>query len=679
MSFPERNVRRLMMREPEKSFSGTIIHVHTPFLRDRRGRMSETETRTPLFQRPAVHLTLIALMSLLVYSNTFQAPFQFDDEFVIKNNRITQDLGLFISPSEAKAFTGHFEYPAFKMRYITYLTFALNYRMHGLHVAGYHILSLFIHTGNGILVYLFLLLTLRTPFLKNSFSGDRRLFALFIALVFACHPLQSQAVIYTWQRGVLLAAFFSLLALFTYGRGRLLAVRSHGSGSRALALYLVSLACTAAAMKTKELAITLPVLICCYEFLFFDGPIKRRIAFLFPFLATMLIVPISFAGTDRLLEGLLGGMDDEMRQYTTAALTREEYLFTQFRVILTYLRLLFFPVNQSFDYDYPVFPSFFIPPVMLSFSVLLVVFFLGVFLLSRYRTSHPTTRLISFGIFWFFITLSTESSVIPIIDVMMEYRMYLPAVGAFIACAASASQAMKLWRFRGKATRKAIVSVCIAIAAFFSMASYAHHGLYESRIRLWEDAVRKAPGKARTNYNLGHAYDEGERLEEAAEHYRRTITLDPSHDKARNNLGRIYHKMGLYSQAVEQFMSALELQPEDVSVRINLGHTYLALRKPYEALQQLNTALRLDPSYPQLHSGLGDAYLQKNMPQEAIKHFERSLKIDAERPAPFFGLGETYRASGEQEKAIPYYRKACAMGHGKSCGILILMGAAPRN
>jgi tetratricopeptide (TPR) repeat protein len=641
--------------------------------------MSEPETKVRLFRRPALQMALIALMSLLVYSNTCQAPFQFDDEFVIKNNRVIRDLGLFVAPSEAEAFTEHFEYPSFKMRYITYLTFALNYRMHGLQVAGYHAFSLFIHAANGILVYLFVLLTLRTPFLRNSFSRDRRLFALLIALLFTCHPLQSQAVVYTWQRGVLLAASFSLLALFTYGRGRLLAAHSPGTGSRALAYYLVALACSAAAMKTKEIAITLPVVICCYEFVFFDGPAKRRIALLLPFLATMLIIPVSFIGADRLLEGLLGGVTEEMRQYTTAALTRDEYLFTQFRVILTYLRLLFLPVNQSFDYDYPVFPSFFAPQVMLSFAALLFVLLLGVFLFSRYRMSHPTTRLVSFGIFWFFITLSTESSVIPIIDVMMEYRMYLPGVGALLAFAAPASGALEKWKLRRKGAGIAVVAACTTVVAFISVSTYAHNTLYESRIRLWEDAAQKAPEKARTSYNLAHAYDEADALDKAATHYRRTITLDPSHHKARNNLGRIYYKMGLYSQAVEQFISALELQPEDVSALINLGNTYLVLGKPDDALEQLNTALEHNPSHHQLHNTLGNAYLRKNMPEDALTHFRASLELNPESPSPHFGMGEAYRSLGETQEAISHYRKACAMGHGKSCGILLLLGEAPRN
>jgi tetratricopeptide (TPR) repeat protein len=625
-------------------------------------------------------MVLISVMSLIVYSNAFRAPFQFDDEFVIKNNRIIRDLGLFISPSEAEAFTEHFEYPSFKMRFITYLTFALNYRMHGLNVVGYHILSLFIHTANGILVYLFILLTLRTPFLRNSFSGVQSLFALFIALLFTCHPLQSQAVIYTWQRGVLLSGLFSLLALFTYGTGRVLAESpADGSGRRAMAYYLMALLCSAAAMKTKELAITLPVVICCYEFVFFEGSLKRRMMLLLPFLATMLIIPVSFVGADRLLEGLLGGVNEEMRQYTTAALSREEYLFTQFRVILTYLRLLFFPVNQSFDYDYPVFQSFFVPQVMLSFTVLLAIFLLGVFLFSRYRMSHPSTRLISFGIFSFFITLATESSVIPIIDVMMEYRMYLPGVGALLAVAVSASYALEKWKFRGKAADAVVVAVCIAVVGLFAMASYAQHALYESRVRLWEDAVRKAPEKARTNYNLGHAYDESNLLEKAAEQYRRTIALDPSHHKARNNLGRIYHKMGLYSQAVEQFISALALQPDDASAHINLGNTYLALGKPDEALDQLDAALEFDPSYPQLHNTLGNVYLRKNMPREAITHFETSLGLNPESPSPHFGLGEAYRSLGELQEAITHYRRACTMGHRKSCGILLLLGDPPRS
>jgi hypothetical protein len=110
----------------------------------------------------------------------------------------------------------------------------------------------------------------------------------------------------------------------------------------------------------------------------------------------------------------------------TAAISRNDYLLTQFNVIVTYIRLLFLPINQNLDYDYPLAHSLFAFPTFLSFLFLVMLVIVGVWIFRK-------SRLISFGIFWFFITLSVESSIIPIRDVIFEHRVYLPSVG-FVIC-----------------------------------------------------------------------------------------------------------------------------------------------------------------------------------------------------------------------------------------------------
>ncbi|MBI4824406.1 MAG: hypothetical protein HY805_09305, partial [Nitrospirae bacterium] len=107
-----------------------------------------------LVSKPIIHLCLIALIGLLAYSNTFNVPFQWDEpDFIVKNSTI-KDLGNFISLSKIKALI-----TPLKGRYIGYLTFALNYKIHGLDVRGYHVFNLTIHILNALLVYFLVLLT----------------------------------------------------------------------------------------------------------------------------------------------------------------------------------------------------------------------------------------------------------------------------------------------------------------------------------------------------------------------------------------------------------------------------------------------------------------------------------------------------------------------------------------
>jgi Tfp pilus assembly protein PilF len=632
-------------------------------------------------KKHAFRILLLSVLVFLSYANTLSTPFHHDDIFAIKENRIIRDLGLFFSPFEATAYQEHFEYPTFRMRYITYLTFALNYRFHGLQVTGYHLVNIIIHITNSVLVYLLILLTYKTPFLRDSMPKNTGILALCAALLFASHPLATHAVTFTWQRCASLAALFYLLSLTFYARWRLrVSFEAGGPGrKRFLYSYLLSVLCSVIAMKTKELAITLPFIIVLYEVMFFEGTLKKKILPALPFFASMLIVPIGFIGFDTTMDSLFGNVDTEMRQYTVAGVSRWEYLFTQFRVIITYLRLLFFPVNQNFLYDYPIYGSFFHLQVIASFIILSAILLFGVFLFSRHRRSAPHTRLISFGILWFFVTLSVESSVIPIIEVAVEYRMYLPSAGAFMAIGASMGAISERLgkRVRGGAILLAVAWVTVVVTLFG--ATHERNRVYRDRVILLEDTLRKSPLKTLVNYNLGLEYDEKGLLQKARERYLRTIELDPSHYKARNNLGTVYFKMGRYSHAVEKFASILEVRPEDVTAHINLGRTYLELGKPDAALEHLKAAVVLNPYYPRAHSVLGNIYLSKGAPREAEKHFKTSLKLKPDSPSAYFGLGNAYQAMGKKHEAVQYYRRACGMGHGKSCGTLVLLGEHPRD
>jgi hypothetical protein len=167
-----------------------------------------------LLNNPLFHILLIVTLSLIAYSNTFSVPFHFDDKSVIVENPAIKDLQYFSSPSKVKAFTEHFGYHTFRSRYIGYLTFALNYSIHGLDTTGYHIVNLVIHVCTSLLVYLLVHLTFKTSFLLTSKLRDySQQIALFAALLFACHPVQTEAVTYIWQRVASLATMFYLLSL----------------------------------------------------------------------------------------------------------------------------------------------------------------------------------------------------------------------------------------------------------------------------------------------------------------------------------------------------------------------------------------------------------------------------------------------------------------------------------
>ena len=317
--------------------------------------------QTNFFSKPIFHCLLIITICSIVYSNTLEAPFVFDDKLVIVENPIVRDLGYMVNPSEAKVHKRHFEYKSFKHRYIGYLTFGINYWIHELDVTGYHLVNLAIHIINSLFVYWLVILTFKTPFLNSStLRGRLNEIALFASLLFACHPVQTQAVTYIWQRVTSLSTTFYALALVLYILWRLTSKKTRSFATqKPILFYFGSVISAVLAMKTKEIAFTLPVVIFLYEIMFFEGKFKKRLLYTAPLFLTMLIIPLSLLEVDKINADLIGNISESTRVGTN--ISRWDYLLTQFVVIVTYLRLIFFPINQILDYDFPIYNTFLTP------------------------------------------------------------------------------------------------------------------------------------------------------------------------------------------------------------------------------------------------------------------------------------------------------------------------------
>ena len=205
------------------------------------------------FRKPVVHILIIVVLGILIYSNTFNVPFVFDDIHSIIYNSGIKDVRHFIDLQNI-----------YSNRHIGFLTFALNYKMHGLDVTGYHIFNLVIHLLNALLVYWLIILTFRTPYASAYLQKDvlktsapYRWIPLFTALLFVSHPVQTQAVTYIVQRFASLSTLFYLASLVMYIKAR----RSESSKKARYAFYAASIISAILAMRSKEIAFTLPIMV----------------------------------------------------------------------------------------------------------------------------------------------------------------------------------------------------------------------------------------------------------------------------------------------------------------------------------------------------------------------------------------------------------------------------------
>ena len=360
------------------------------------------------FQKKNFHLIasiIIAVMVLIAYSNTFKASFHFDDNPSIVENPYIKNV---TTENIKKLLHG--------TRPVVNMSLLLNYQLNGLDVMGWHIFNTLFHILNSLLVYALIFHTLSMPLLSEKYSGISRRMAFFGALLFAVHPIQTQAVTYIISRTELLAAFFYLSTFFLYIRYR----RTKKIGNLIGAVITAFLA-----MGSKEHAVTLLAMLLLYDFVFMS---EGRIRNVLSHWKSHLAIASSWSLLIFLLSTVkLEGVGFEITGAQTE-ITPVTYLLTSFNVLWTYIRLLFLPINQNLDYDYPIAKTLFEFPTILSFigHVLVIA-------AAFYTYKKKNWSLIPFGILWFYITMSPTQSFVPILDVIFEHRVYLPSVGFFIA------------------------------------------------------------------------------------------------------------------------------------------------------------------------------------------------------------------------------------------------------
>ena len=352
---------------------------------------------------------LIALTAFIVYSNSFDCQYHLDDESgIVKNEQITR-LSYFYNG----------DYWLNAQRPLAFFSFALNYHFGKLNVWGYHLVNVLVHIIAGIFVFLLIKLILNLNNYNNyKVDKHKNWFALFAALFFVVHPMQTQAITYIVQRMASMAAMFCIMSIYFYSWGRVEHVQN-SKVFKAILLYLLALTSGILGVLTKQNAIIFPFVFLLFEFCFIRSKENKIFKnYIIISLCTLVVVCASFLffNGEILTFALYGVKTSSM-----------EYLVNQFVVIVKYLRLTVLPINQCADYGnvnygFPYIKSFW------QFDVIgCLVLLIGLFTLAVYY--YKKNKAFSFGIFWFFLTLSIESSIIPIADPMFEHRMYLPMVG----------------------------------------------------------------------------------------------------------------------------------------------------------------------------------------------------------------------------------------------------------
>lgn len=560
-------------------------------------------------------LAAIAAAALVAYCNSFTVPFLLDDFGSISNNYAIQT---FLDFAELWKFYAN--------RIVLYFTLSINYAIHDNGVEGYHFANLLIHIFNGIVFYWILKILLSLPYFKHKLiSRYRNSVSLIAAILFVCHPIQVNAVTYIVQRTASLAATFYLLAIYFF-----LKYRTQDKLYQLLLTFLF----TVVAMFTKENTITIPFMLLLIEIMFFlkDGRtsnIKRILMFLLLFI-TVPIIP----GTNLLLQGY-SQSDPNVTFKASTSMDRFQYFFTQLNVILLYIRIMFLPYGQNFDYsnDFPMSTTIWDNYSYISFIILGAI---GIFSLKTYKRN----RLISLGILWFFIGLAVESSFISIKDVYFEHRLYFPAAGfvMFIIGMIFYQRKKKkvIYNRAAYLFRKplAILIVCsIILIPVYTGLTIRRNYIYGDAIRLWSDVVSKAPGSDRAHSVLGsgylNEYDEKENnteyLDLAEQELKKAIELYNSNSTAHANLSKVYLLKEEYEKCIDEAQRTIRIKKSEYAY-FNMGQAYRKLGDTEKAIESLLKGYDTNSRSSFILKALGETYNEKGDLIRAKRYYEEYLE-----------------------------------------------------
>jgi len=460
-----------------------------------------------------------------------------------------------------------------------------------------------------------------------------------------------------------LASLFYLLSLYLYLKGR-----QGERGGLSTLFYVLSIITAIAASKTKEISFTLPFVIVLTEYVFFTEPgrwiSRRRLCYLIPYAAVLIIIPLSILGPELGLwdAGTVvgNGLTRAQQIADLQELSPYTYLMTQFTVVPKYIGLFFLPISQNLDYDYPLYHSFFNFKVIVGFFLLLFIF-ASALVTARFarRERRPLLLIAVAGILWFFITLSIESTVIPIRDVIFEHRMYLPGAGAGLAIA---SLIVYIIGRRGKrAMGRTVLIMGLIITTPLTALALRRALVWRSGVRLFEDIVRKSPNKARNHNNLGALYVKKGALDKAIVEFRKTIALDSSFTTPYKNLARALYKKGDIDGSIKALQSALALYSDDVEVHNALASIYREEGLFANSEKEYKIVLSLMPANMKAKINLANIYVMQGRFMEAAALYKKILLRHPDKIELYYNLGLALEKGGAINEALYYYKKFVAL------------------
>ncbi|XP_011743829.2 protein O-mannosyl-transferase TMTC1 isoform X6 [Macaca nemestrina] len=587
---------------------------------------------------PAGAAALLAGASCLCYGRSLQGEFVHDDVWAIVNNPDVRPgaplrWSIFTNDFWGKGMAENTSHKSY--RPLCVLTFKLNIFLTGMNPFYFHAVNVILHC----LVTLVLMYTCDKTVFKN------RGLAFVTALLFAVHPIHTEAVAGIVGRADVLACLLFLLAFLSYNRSLDQGCVGESFPSTVSPFFLLfSLFLGTCAMLVKETGITVFGVCLVYDLFSLSN--------------------------------------------------KEDKSFLTYSYLLAFnVWLLLAPVTLCYDWQVgsiPLVETIWDMRNLATILLAVVMALLSLHCLAAFKRLEHKEVLVGL-LFLVFPFIPASNLFFRVGFVVAERVLYMPSMGYCILFVHGLSKLCS-WLNRCGATTLIVSTVLLLL--LFSWKTVKQNEIWLSRESLFRSGVQTLPHNAKVHYNYANFLKDQGRNKEAIYHYRTALKLYPRHASALNNLGTLIRDT---AEAKMYYQKALQLHPQHNRALFNLGNLLKSQEKKEEAITLLKDSIKYGPEFADaysslasllaeqerfkeaeeiyqagikncpdssdLHNNYGVFLVDTGLPEKAVAHYQQAIKLSPSHHVAMVNLGRLYRSLGENSMAEEWYKRALQVAH----------------
>jgi protein O-mannosyl-transferase len=600
--------------------------IDTPGLKEVKADMDNMNTRLQI----VLLVSLLLVFAIIVtYHQVINFDFVgYDDELYITKN-INVQKGLTYE-SVKWAFT---TFHSANWHPLTWISHMLDYELYGLNPQGHHWTSVQFHIANSLL--LFFILFQMTGALWRS---------VFVAALFALHPLHVESVAWVSERKDLLSTFFGMLTILAYCRY---------VKKRSFISYLLTVLFLSMGLMAKPMLVTFPFVLLLLDY----WPLKRlrfdnigssqageKISCYFKGSYRLILEKIPF-----LILVVFSCILTFLAQNSEGAVKSLEVLPLKSRVenaLVSYVGYVFkaiWPRKLAVFYPHSV-------NILSEWKIIGAGLLISVAILLSIRTvkKYP---YIGVGLFMYLGTLVPVIGLLQVGDQAMADRYtYIPLIGIFIVMAWGVSDLFKKWRYRKSflGFSGGIILCVLSVISFYQLKHW------QNGITLFENAVKVTENNFIAQNNLGTALASVD-LENAIFHYKAALKINSNFILALCNLGLALYNKGNYDEAVLYFTKALKIDPQKTDARMNLANVLFIQGKYDESLSQYNETIKTDSQNADVHYNLAYVLFTQDNLEKAVLHYQEAIRINPKHEKAHYNLGNIKIKQGKTREAFAHF------------------------